>query len=188
MKTLLKISFVAMFTLIVATTTSMAALAGNATFNKIRINGNVKLELVQGLKEKIEISGDYSSKSTSFKKQGYTLIISSFEYAPVVIKVTVKDLQRIDACGDVVVETIGKFDLKYLQVFLKDNAKATVKANAESMYTYIKGNANLKLSGHTLDHTVLTDTLSKLNMDNLVAVKTTKGTVREVVVYTLNTK
>lgn len=188
MKTLTKTLLSTMLVLFVLTAIATTTLASSFSFNKIKITGKVKIELVQGEREKIEVYGDYSSKNTSIKRQGYTLIVKSSEYQPVTIRISVADLQRIDASGDVVVETIGKFNLKYLQIFLKDNAKANVKATTESMYTFIKDRSDLKLSGATLDYTSVRDSVSKLTLEHFVAVKTTNNSVAEAMAFSLNAK
>jgi len=189
MKTLAKTLFASALTAVLL---SSAAMAGQTpenktatfktispvTFNKILITGNVKLIVAQGAKESVSVDGDYDQSKTSIKKRGYTLVINSSESTPVTIRVSVKDLQRIDASNSVNVVTSGKIDVKYLQVFLKDDAKADVKANTESLYTYITGNADLKLSGATQDYTSLKDKLSKLNQENLATLKSTTDSVK----------
>jgi len=189
MKTLAKTLFASALTAVLFTSSAMAGQTSEVkketvkaiapvTFNKILITGNVKLIVVQGARESISVDGDYNQSTTSIKKRGYILIINSLESTPVTIRVSVKDLQRIDASNTVRVVTSGKIDVKYLQVFLKDDAKADVKANTESLYTYITGNADLKLSGATQDYTSLKDKLSKLNLENLSALKSTTDSVK----------
>lgn len=185
MKTLAQTLFASALILAFITSTAMTTFAKDIetktietvapmTFNKVKVSGNVKVVLVQGKKERIEvINGDYNLDKTSIKRLGYTLIINSTEANQITVLVSVNDLQRIDASDKAVVKTDGKFDVKYLQVFLKDDAKATVKANTESMYTYIKDHANLKLSGTTADHNSVKDEVSKLDTEHLVALKTT---------------
>lgn len=194
MKTLAKTLFASALTAIFLTSTAMTTFASGIdkkvvesaapmTFNKVKVSGNVKVILVQSKRENIEvINGDYNLDKTSIKRFGYTLIINSTETSQITVLVSVNDLQRIDASGSAVVKTDGKFDVKYLQVFLKDDAKAVVKANAESMYTFIKDNADLKLSGKTADYTWVKDHISKLDTDNLVALKTTTTPFDEVMV------
>jgi len=165
-----------------------SSFATTFTFNRIKISGNVKLEVVQGKQERIEVYGDYSSRNTSIKKKGYTLLINSSEFVPVTIRVSVTDLQRIDASGQVSVNTPVDLNLKYLQIFLQGDAKADVKANTESMYTFIKGNSHLNISGITQDHTLVMDSLAKLNMGNLVATKTTTSTVNQALALSVNAK
>lgn len=194
MKTLAKTLFASALTAIFLASTAITTYASDidqkvvesvapATFNKVKVSGNVKVVLIQGKKERIEIiNGDYNQDKTSIKRLGHTLIINSTEDSPITVFVSVSDLQRIDASGSVVVKTEGNFDVKYLQVFLKDEAIAVVKANAESMYTFIKDNADLKLSGTTADYTSVKDRISKLDTDRLVALKTTTTPFDEVMV------
>lgn len=194
MKTLAKTLFASALTLVFITSTAITTFANGIdtktvevavpmTFNKVKVSGNVKVVLVQGKKERIEvINGDYNLDKTSIKRLGYTLIINSTEANQITVLVSLNDLQRIDASDKAIVKTDGKFDVKYLQVFLKDDAKATVKANTESMYTYIKDHADLKLSGTTADHNVVKDDISKLDMDNLVALKTTTTPLNQIMV------
>jgi hypothetical protein len=180
----------AMTTTAAARTSILLSTPANApvTFNRILVSGNVKLVIVQKNNERVEVEGDYTSPKTKITRMGRTLIIKSNEFEPVQITVSVKDLQRIDASDNVTVETMGKFDLKYLQIFLKGDAKANVKANAESMYTFIKGNADLKLSGTTLNHTLVKDSISRVNMDNLAAVKTTRTSIGEALALSQSAK
>lgn len=194
MKTLVKTLFASALTVVFLASTAMTTFANGTdkkpvelttpmTFNKLKVSGNVKVVLVQSKKERIEVvNGDYNQDKTSIKRLGYTLIINSTEANQITVLVLVNDLQRIDASGQAVVKTEGKFDLKCLQVFLKDDAKAMVKANTESMYTYIKDHADLKLSGTTADHTMIKDDISKLNTDRLMALKTTTTPYEQVMV------
>lgn len=188
MNTLTKTLSITLFSLSLLIVSTASSFAATFTFNRIKISGNVKLEVVQGPQERIEVLGDYSSRNTSIKKQGYTLLIKSSEYEPVIIKVSVKELCRIDASGLVQVETIGNLNLKYLQIFLADEATANVKASTESMYTFLKGHSHLNISGTTADHTLVMDSLSKLNMGNLVALKTTTNSISETLAWSRSAK
>lgn len=194
MKTLAKTIFASALTVIFLASTAITTFASDIdkkvvesvapmTFNKVKVSGNVKVLLVQSKRENIEvINGEYNQDKTSIKRLGYTLIINSTEASQITVLVSVNDLQRIDVSGSAVVKTDRKFNVKYLQVFLRDDAKAIVKANTESMYTYIKDNADLKLSGTTADYTLVKDDISKLDTDHLVALKTTKTPFNEVMV------
>jgi len=188
MNTLTKTVVGTVLTLLVVAVTTMSTFAADLTFNKIRISGNVKLEIIQGDKESVSVIGEYSARNTSIKRKGYVLLINSSEYEPVTIRVCVKDLQRIDASDKVEVETIGTFKVKYLQVFLKDDAKANVKASSESMYTFIKDRSDLKISGKTLSHTIVRDSVSKLTMQHFVATVTTTNDINETLALSLNAK
>lgn len=184
MKTLTKNLFALSMTALILSSSAVHTFAADAgkvtsgpdgplTFNKILISGNVIVVVKQGPKERVAVDGGYDHSRTSIKRKGYTLMISSSEWEAITVTVTVKDLHRIDASGNALVKTDGKVDLKYLQVFLKDTAKAVVKANTESLYTSVSGNSDLKLLGSTQDHTILRDRVSKLNVEGLAALKST---------------
>jgi hypothetical protein len=143
------------------------------TFHRIEVTGNVTVIISQKSKEAVTVDGDFNRADVSIKRRGYTLVINSAATEPLTINVSVMELQRIDASNEVVVKTAGKINVQHLQVFLKDEASAEVNANTESLYTYIKGNANLKLSGSTQDHIVLKDGISKLILQDFVALKST---------------
>lgn len=187
MKTLAKIlcatAFTAIFLASAFTATfasaTLPAKVGKATpfsFNRIQITGNVTVIISQGFRERVTADSDFNRSNVSVRKKGYTLMINSTATEPITINVSVVDLQRIDASNDVVVRTAGKIQVQHLQVLLKDQAVAEVDANTESLYTYIRGNADLKLSGTTQDHIVSKDGMSKLTLQNFVALKSTMET------------
>lgn len=189
MKTLVKTVFASALTAVFLTSTAVTTFASGPqkhylkvanpfTFHRILVTGNAIVVVSQKSKEEVAIEGDYNKSRTTIKRQGYTLIINSTETEAVTIYVSVVDLQRIDASNTAVVKTDGKMNVKYLQVFLKDEAKADVAANTESLYTYISGNANLKLSGSTQDHTVLKDRISKLTLQDFIASKSTVDSIK----------
>ncbi|HKG07762.1 MAG TPA: DUF2807 domain-containing protein [Pedobacter sp.] len=185
MKPLVKILFAAIFFTGTALTTQASGMeefsgeeVSPLTFNKIQVSGNVSLSVDQRSKENILVNGEYDRTKISLIKRGHTLIISNTASDQVEISVSVKDLQRIYASGNVSVSTCGKLNVQHLQVFLSDQARADIKADTESLYTYITGNASLKLSGTTKDHTLLKDSVSKINTDALAAVKVSAAAIK----------
>lgn len=150
------------------------------TFNKIVVSGRVTVLISQRPKESVTAEREYDKTKISFKRRGYTLLISSSDPEPITISISVKELQRIDARGNALVRTTGKLDVQHLQIFLKDEARAQVKANTESLYTYITGHADLKVSGSTQQHFITKDNISRLNMEDLTAAKVTTDSVRTV--------
>jgi len=148
------------------------------TFNRIVVSGKVTVLITQRTKENIVADRLYDKTKISITRKGYTLMISSAESEPITINVSVKDLQRIDASGNALVKTSGNLNVQHLQVFLKDEARALVKANTESLYTYMTGHADLKVSGSTKEHFITKDDLSRLNMDHLAAAKITRDSIR----------
>ena len=68
----------------------------------------------------------------------------------------------------------GAFNVKNIQIFVKDRAKVDVNAQIESLYTAIKNGAELKLQGHANSHVLTMDNLPKITLENFSAIKTEK--------------
>ena len=93
--------------------------------------------------------------------------------APAVyINISVKDLQRIEAAGGSSVVTTGNFDIKYLQVFLNQCATAKVKTTTKSLYTVIKDDAVLKMSGTADEHILVADNMKNAKLRSFVSLRT----------------
>ena len=147
----------------------------NPAIKKIVIKGNVKVTLVQSYNEQVAMDEENFDK-VSIKQIGYTLNISSESKTPVKVTVYVYDPYRIDASENACVTTVGRFNVKHLQVMVRDNAVASIKAKTESLYTVVNGNANLELRGSTANHIIKTDGLAILNTEGLAALKTDRVT------------
>jgi len=167
------------------TETSKATLSV-VTFNKVIVSGNVKVILVQGAKEAIKVADNFDASKTTIKRNGYKLIIHSTEIEPVTITVSVKDLQRIDVSGISSVETKGKFDLKYLQIFMSYSSSAIINAKTGSLYTNISDAAELKLSGSTDDHTFIANQNAKADLDRFVCNRAERLTDESIAAISLN--
>lgn len=167
------------------TETSKVA-ASAVTFNKVIVSGNVKVILVQGAKEAIKVDDNFDASKTTIKKNGYKLLIHSTEINPITITVSVKDLQRIDVSGISSVETKGKFDLKYLQIFMSYSSSASINAKTGSLYTSISDAAELKLSGSTDDHTFIANQNAKADLDHFVCNKAERLTNESIAAISLN--
>ena len=182
MKTSLKTLIATTMTAIVLATTVQTSAAaekikmvGSATANpdikKIIVTGNTKVLLVQSNKEYVTMEDEMIDK-VSVKQEGNALTISSSEKSPVTVTVYVKNPFRIDASGTSVVNTVGKFNVKDLQILLKDDAKARVKAQTESLYSVVNNQAALELLGSTGTHIIKSEGLGKLNVEKFAALKT----------------
>ncbi|WP_285056750.1 GIN domain-containing protein [Pedobacter ginsengisoli] len=167
------------------TGTSKATVSA-VTFNKVIVSGNVKVILVQGAKEAIKVDDNFDASKTTIKRNGYKLIIHSTEIEPVTITVSVKDLQRIDVSGISSVETKGKFDLKYLQIFMSYSSSAIINAKTGSLYTNISDAAELKLSGSTDDHTFIANQNAKADLDHFVCNRAERLTDESIAAISLN--
>lgn len=177
MKTFTKIVFATVFTAVLLTASSMISLAAErielvkpATgFRKLWVSGNVKIILTQSEKEGVFVDEDFNANKTSVLGKGETLYINSSERQQVTIRVTMKDLLRIQAAGMAVVVTDNNFNLKCLQVILSQSATAKVNAVTGSLYTNVSDNARLKLSGVTDRYTSIASNQKNVKLDNFVS-------------------
>lgn len=148
----------------------------NPDIKKIVVTGNTRVYLVQDKREWVSMSDDDLSK-VSVKQVGHTLTINSSEQTPVNVTVYVKDIYRIDASNTVMVKTVGKFNVKFLQVMLRDDATANIKTNTESLYTTIDDHASLELQGKTAKHIVKTNGSAVLKANKFAALATSHESI-----------
>ncbi|MGY4385273.1 hypothetical protein ACVWYN_002311 [Pedobacter sp. UYP24] len=186
MKTLTKTFFAAALTAVVLTSSAFTTFAAGQTtttttritaangFNKIWVSGNVKIVLTQGEKEIVQVSDSFNPEKTSVLTNGQTLYINSMESSQVTINITVKDLQRVEAYGQSVVLTSNNFDVKYLQLFLNQNATAKIKATVSSIYSVVSDNAVLKISGAADQSTIVASNMSNVKLNNFASLKSSQ--------------
>jgi len=198
MKTPIKNLFVAALTIVALSSASVVtsateinsnrtALTHVKNINKIVVNGNVKLILVQDNKESVEVYDQYYSKNALVQQQGNELRISSFDKNTLTVIAHINNLSSIEASNTSTVSTSGKFNLLNLNVILKDQASAEINANTVSLSTMVKDSANLKLEGSTDDHTVVMGSQAKLKMEDFRAENTTISTTSKAVLASNNT-
>ncbi|RZL17691.1 MAG: hypothetical protein EOO89_07045 [Pedobacter sp.] len=190
MKTSTKTLFATLLTGIVLTSTAMTTFAtGNSIIhetgtnaakpeatvngvNRIWASGHVKVILTQNEKEGITAGENFNAKTTFIQRKGNTLYINSIESGQVTIKVSIKDLHRVEAAGSATVVTSNNFDVKHLQVFLSQGAKAKLSAMSASLYTVVSDDAVLKLSGSTDQHTLIATNLKNVRLDSFHSLRT----------------
>lgn len=143
--------------------------AGN--FKRISVKGNVEVTLIQrstcGVSYTIDNDG-----TAKIIQDGDNLKIASISRELAKVVVYVNDIFRIEASENAVVKTEGKLTTQFLQLFLSGNAHAEINTSTEGLYTVIKDNANLKLSGSTDSHTLVMGKTQKLTIDKFAALKT----------------
>jgi len=182
MKTLAKTIFAAALTAVVLTSSAVATFAAEpvksetkkpslSKFNRIWVSGNVKLILTQGDKQNVEGTSNYDAAKTSVSTDGKTLFINSLETSQVILNITVKDLERIEAYGQSVVVTSNNFDVKYLQLFLGQSATAKIKTTAGSLYTIVKEDAVLKLNGTAGESTMIASNMKNVKLADFASLK-----------------
>jgi hypothetical protein len=158
--------------------------SANTDIKKLIVTGNTKVLLVQSAKEFVSME-ELDMKKVSVKQIGNTLTINSAESSPVTVTVYVKALYRIDASDQANVRTVGKFNLKYLQVMLKDDASAHVKSTTGSLYTVINDRANLELIGTSEKHVSEIAGIAKMNTDKFAASKTDLKIYEEAIAFAI---
>jgi len=184
-KTLIAVSLSAI-TLTTATfsTSALAAekkpttISAPNNFKRISIKGNVEVKIVQRKNESVAYAEDNLGKA-KITQEGDLLRITSLDKEVSKIIIYVSDIYRIEAADNAVLKTEGKVKVKFLQVFLKGNAHAEINSNTEGLYTVIKDNADLKLSGATDNHTVVMGDTQRLTMDRFAALKTNISSAEE---------
>jgi len=181
MKTLKTLFSSAMIAIVLSATvfTSTAAARGtmidirsaNPDIKKVVVTGNLKVFVVQSKSEWISLDEE-DRDQVSIKQVGNTLTVGSSVKRPISITVYVKDIYRIDASQQACVKTIGKFNVKYLQVMLRDNATARIKANTLSIYTVVNDRADLELLGNSEKHIIKAQGTATMNTERFAALVT----------------
>jgi len=154
-----------------AATVTVERGAVNPDIKKVIVTGTTRVLLVQNTREYVTMDA-LDLEKVSIKQDGNTLTINSSASNPVTVTVFVKDLYRIDASDKSDVRTSGNFSLTNLQVMLKDEAKARIKATTESLYTVIAGQAKLELIGTSTHHISKMAGIATIDTDKFAAVKT----------------
>lgn len=142
-----------------------------AAIKKLVISGNVEVTISQQPKAK-SICTNEGNADVSVKKAGNTLYISSKHAQGGKVTIYVDEIYRIEANDNAVIYTSGILNLKYLQVFLKDNASLDLNAKTESLYTVMKNASALTLKGSTDFHTITMEKLARITLDKFTAKKT----------------
>lgn len=157
--------------------TAAASPAGPVLLNqevkKLIISGNIRVLLEQSMEEYVTVEDDQLDKVT-ITQEGNTMRICSNQAVPVTATVYLSNPFRIDASGSSRVTTQGKFNLKYLQIMLHDQATACIKAKTVSLYTVINDHAQLELLGSTEEHIIRTEGIARLKTDHFAALKTAR--------------
>lgn len=123
-------------------------------FKSVIVTGNTIVYFVQSRKNQITLDeGDPGD--ISITKVGHKIRISSNKIIPLVVTVYFKDIYCIEATDHAQIRSLGKVNLRNLQVILRDNAFGRIKANTTSLYTVTAGDSKLELRGKTTEHFVL---------------------------------
>lgn len=181
MKNLTKTVFAAVIAAVLVTSSVVTGFAADpakkvklssvTNLNRIWVSGNVKIVLTQGEAQEIVAVDNYDSSKTSVVSNGKTLYINSMESAPVILNITLKDLERVEAFGNAEIVTANNFDVKNLQLFLSHSANAKIKTTAESLYTVVKDDAGLKLKGSADQSTMVSNSTKNLKLGDFESLR-----------------
>lgn len=137
--------------------------------SKIVASGNVEVFVMQAPTESVKVYDNYYAKNALVQQKDGVLRISSFEKERLAVTVYVRNISTIEASDNAVVKTYGKVNFLSLDVLLKDKAVADINASTVNLYTSVKDQASLKLSGSTEEHYALMGTSAKMTTGNFVA-------------------
>lgn len=153
----------------IAKETNYTILNDVKNINKIVASGNVEVFVMQASTESVKVYDNYYAKNALVQQKDGVLRISSFEKEPLAVTVYVRNLSAIEAGDNATVKTYGKVNFLSLDVVLKDEAVADINTNTVNLFTSVKDQASLKLSGATEEHYALVGTSAKMSTGNFVA-------------------
>lgn len=139
---------------------------------KVIISGNVEVTLVQDAESKKLYVNNGTAKVNVYTKDNSIYVSTKKNSETAKITLYVDHISRIDVEGNATVMTKNTLNLQYLQIILRDKAKADISSNTESLYTKLVNESSLKLSGNTEELTISTNELAHLNTNGFKAVKT----------------
>ncbi len=153
-------------------TTVSANAVSISSIKRLIVKGNVEVTISQDSKSKVLYTNEGTQQAV-VKKVGNALYVSSLNNTPgAKITVYVDDIYRIEASEEATVLTGSELNLKYLQVFLTDNAKVELNAKTENLYTTIKKASKLNLKGSTDSYTIDMDKSSRIALERFNSKKT----------------
>lgn len=145
--------------------------------NKLVVSGNVEVFLIQAPIESVKVYDSYYSKNALVQQEAGVLRISSFQKEPLQVAVYVNNISSIQASDNASVKTFGKVAFLSLDVILKDKATADIDAKTVSLFTSVKDNASLTLSGSTEDHNALLGAGAKMSMNQFAALNSSVSNI-----------
>src|SRR5690606_15389148 len=130
---------------------------------KLVISGNVEVTIVQDAEASKLYTNDGVAKVRVYEDAGVIYVSTKKNQETARITIYVDNISRIDVSGEAKVNTKNTLNVQYLQVILKDKAKANINAISESLYTKLMNESSLKLQGKTGSFAVSTNELAQLN-------------------------
>ena len=149
--------------------TTTTLLAGVKNISKIEVSGNVEILLSQQAEEQLKVYDEYYSKNALVQWEEGVLRISSYEKKKLTVLIGVNHLKVLVASGDAVVRSVNKLSSLDLDVYLKDNAVASLNAQALNMSTTLSDNTRLELSGEAENQFIALSEASQLDAGSFEA-------------------
>ena len=176
-KTFLKIATLSL--LLALSTTTFAVTPGGtpettkltwlSKFYKIEVHGNVRLHLLQGEKNAVEMRGTYFDHNALLQVDNGVLRVTCYKTECLDVWVTVYDLSAIAAYDNVKLDTYGKLSVIELDVELFNKAKASLNLDCFSTHIKLNDSALADLSGSAMEGNLEVNYASTLNSSNFVA-------------------
>lgn len=174
-------------------TISTAAVASDVTvlsevknFNKINVSGNVEVILVQSNEEKVQVYNDYYKNNALVQSKNGVLNISSYEKERLTVVVTFKNIEKLTAADNAIVNSYNALSALGLEVNLKHQAVANLNLNTINLNTQVTGTSNLILEGSTLSHQANIFNVASVNLNKFTADNTSFATKNTRVAKTNN--
>ncbi|RZK41627.1 MAG: hypothetical protein EOO90_10610 [Pedobacter sp.] len=149
---------------------------------KLMVSGNVEVFIVQSPVESVKVYDTYYSKNALVQQEDGVLRISSYQKEKLQVAVYVNDISSIQASDNATVRTFGKVSFLSLDLILKDKASADMDLNTVSLYTSVRDNASLNLSGSSEDHTAVLSSMSKISMNHFTATTSSVSSINNKIV------
>jgi hypothetical protein len=138
-------------------------------FYKIEVHGNVRLHLLQGEKNAVEMRGTYFDHNALLQVDNGVLRITCYRTECLDVWVTVYDLSAIAAYDNVKLDTYGKLSVIELDVELFNKAKASLNLDCFSTHIKLNDSALADLSGYAMEGNLEVNYASTLSSSNFVA-------------------
>lgn len=149
--------------------TTATLLPSIKNLHKIEVSGNVEILLSQQEEEQLKVYDEYYSKNALVQWENGVLRISSYESKKLTVLVGVNHLKVLVASGNAVVRSVNKLSSLDLEVYLEDNAVASLNAQALNVSTSLSDFARLELDGQAENQVIAMSEASQLEAATFVA-------------------
>jgi len=138
-------------------------------FNKIEVRGNVEVYMTAGEANTVKVNNNYYGENALVQNQNGTLRISSFSNEPLVVYVTVSELNSIALYDNSLLKSGKGISSIELNVNLYNNATAQIDLEALNANITVNDHAKIDLSGNVVNCNMVANQSSTVNSTNFVA-------------------